>query len=301
MTYTQEQVSRTLESIGLSVADEVSDDFIVFCPYHNNNRTPAAEVSKERGTFYCFSCGQAATFEKLVMFVTQRTYFESVRLIESKSNEGNIVDEMTRTLAVVIEEPYDQKEIIRLHVNLLESDRAKAYAHSRGLTDGIDKFLLGYSKTADMITVPVHSPDGMTLGFVARSIEGKTFKNSSGMKKSKTLFNLHRVKTSPHVVVVESSFDAIRLDLVGIPAVATLGAGVSKHQVKLFEKYFNRIVIVPDAGQAGREMKDKLIKELGTKVTSVGLPIGVKDVGELSDDRLRKLAEFIDNPLGSLV
>ena len=301
MTYTEEQVSRTLESIGLSISDEVSDDFIVFCPYHNNSRTPAAEVSKERGTFYCFSCSQAATLEKLVMFVTERSYFEAIRLIESKKAEGNLVTEMKKTLAVVTETFYDQKEIIRLHTNLLESDRAKAYVHGRGLTDGVDKFLLGYSKIADMVIVPVHNPEGMTLGFVARSIEGKTFKNSTGLKKSKTLFNLHRVKASPQVVIVESSFDAIRLDLVGIPAVATLGAGVSKYQVELLDKYFNRVIIVPDADLAGREMKDKLIEKLGKKVTSVTLPPGVKDVGDLTNIQLKKLGEFIDNPISNLV
>ena len=39
------------------------------------------------------------------------------------------------------------------------------------------KFSLGYSEKQDMVTVPVHSPDGMPVGFVGRSIEGKEFKN----------------------------------------------------------------------------------------------------------------------------
>ncbi len=58
-----------------------------------------------------------------------------------------------------------------------------------------------------MVTIPVQSPDGITIGFVARTIEGKEFKNTPGLPKSKILFNLHRVKQSKRVYVVESSFD----------------------------------------------------------------------------------------------
>ena len=69
----------------------------------------------------------------------------------------------------------------------------------------------------------------MFVGFVARSVEGKDFKNTPKLPKSKVLFNLHRAKIYDSVYVVESSFDAIRLDQCGIPAVATLGSNVSKN------------------------------------------------------------------------
>ena len=302
MIYTDEQVERTIEAIGLSVEDELADDFIIFCPYHFNVRTPAGEVSKERGTFYCFSCGQAATLEKLVMHVTQRSYFEATRLIDSKRNESNVMTEITKTLAKSAEdEPFDQDLLDRLHKNLLQNSTAQKYLASRWIDGGIDKFELGYSIQEEMVIVPVHTPNGMPLGFVGRSIEGKRFKNSSGLRKSRTLFNLHRVKTSPLVVVVESSFDVIRLDLVGLPSVATLGAGVSAPQLELLDKYFNHVVIVPDADQAGTDMRDKLKKGLGDKLTSIKLPSGAKDVGDLSNIQLKILGKYIDNPIACLV
>lgn len=81
-------------------------------------------------------------------------------------------------------------------------------------------FDLGYSKNMDMVTVPVHSPDGTPIGLVGRSIKGKSFKNSTNLPKSKTLFNIHRAKKiGDHVIVVESSFDAIRVHQAGFPNV----------------------------------------------------------------------------------
>ena len=43
--YTEEQVYRVLQAIGLDVEAEAGDDVLVFCPYHSNHRTPAGEVS----------------------------------------------------------------------------------------------------------------------------------------------------------------------------------------------------------------------------------------------------------------
>jgi DNA primase len=111
------------------------------------------------------------------------------------------------------------------------------------------------------------------------------------------LFNIHRVKSKPFVFVVESSFDALRLSQQGIPAVATLGAGVSKAQVKLLDQYFNSIYAIPDADAAGEEMVSKLKKGLGSKVVSINLPAGAKDVGDLTNDQITKLRGYMDNPL----
>ncbi len=298
MIYTEAQVYRVLESIGLDVESEVGDDLIVYCPYHNNHRTPAGEVSKERGVFYCFSCNTAAPLERLVMKVTGRTFFEAMRLIKSKEVDSSIVDQVSKAFD---KKPdfvmFDELLVARLNQAANNSDRAQKYLRYRDIAQSINTHSLGYSESQDMVTVPVHSPDGMLLGFVARSIEGKSFKNSPGLPKSKTLFNIHRVKSKPFVFVVESSFDALRLSQQGIPAVATLGAGVSKAQIKLLDQYFNSVYAIPDADAAGAEMVEKLKKGLGSKVVSINLPTGAKDVGDLTNDQITKLRGYMDNPL----
>ena len=156
-------------------------------------------------------------------------------------------------------------------------------------------FELGYSSNMNMVTVPVHSPDGMAIGIVGRSIEGKSFKNSTNLPKSKTLFNVHRAKKiGDHVIVVESSFDAIRIHQAGFPnVVATLGGFLSTEQHQLLNRYFNRITIMTDADLAGRELGLSIANKLRMKDilwSSCGYgkiyPHDAKDAGDMTDEEI---------------
>ena len=152
-----------------------------------------------------------------------------------------------------------------------------------------------------MVTIPIHSPDGMVVGFVGRSVEGKEFKNTPGLPKSKLLFNLHRVKTADRVYVVESSFDAIRLDQVGMPAVATLGANVSNIQIDLLKKYFNNIIVIADNDEAGGNMKDKIVERLGNRVTVIKIDKQYKDIGDMADEAIKNLEETFDKTIAGML
>ena len=225
------------------------------------------------------------------MHTTSRTYFESIRFIKSKEQEGNLEQDINKALYQKPEfVPFDELILKRLYNNLLLSDRAKDYfSYRKIVSTSWSKFSLGYSEKQDMVTVPVHSPDGMPVGFVGRSIEGKEFKNTPGLPKAKTLFNLNRVKTSSRVYVVESSFDAIRLDQCGLPAVATLGSNVSNIQIELLQKYFNDIIVIADNDEAGGNMKTKIIEKLGSRVSIIKLEDRYKDIGDMEDAAIVKL------------
>jgi DNA primase len=176
------------------------------------------------------------------------------------------------------------------------------YYSGRLITEeSVRKFALGFSEKQDMVTIPVHSPDGIEVGFVGRSIEGKDFKNTPGLPKSKILFNLHRVKTADRVYVVESSFDAIRLSQCGFPAVATLGANVSNYQTDLLQKYFNNIYVVADNDEAGGNMKSKIVERLGSRVTVIKLDKQYKDIGDMTDDAIKNIEESFDKSIANML
>ena len=302
-SYSKEQIKRVLTGAGITIESEVDSDFIIFCSFHSNTRTPAGEVHKSNGTFFCFSCQKVADLTELVMHASGRTYFEAIRFIKSKEQENNLEIEINKQLYNKPDYvPYDELIIKRLNNQMMESDRAKSYMLYRKITqDSIIKFALGYSEKQDMVTVPVHTADGIAVGFVGRSIEGKDFKNTPGLPKSKTLFNLHRVKTASRVYVVESSFDAIRLDQVGFPAVATLGANVSNTQVELLQKYFNDIIVIADNDEAGGNMKDKIIEKLGSRVSVIQLNKEYKDIGDMDDESIHNLEVQFDKSISLML
>jgi DNA primase len=301
--YTEEQIRRVLNGAGLDIEAEFGNDFIIYCPYHNNTRTPAGEVAKDSGLFFCFGCQTTKNLVELIMFTSNRSYFETVRYIKGKEQQSDIQTIVDKALYAPPDfVQYDELLIKRLNKQALDAPRAMNYFNGRRVTkESVVKFDLGYSERQGSVTIPVHSPDGMCIGFVARTIEGKEFKNTPGLPKSKVLFNLHRVKSSSIVYVVESSFDAIRLDQVGFPAVATLGANVSVSQIRLLEKYFNNVVLIADNDEAGMIMKDKLVEKLGHLVTVISLDKKYKDIGDMDDDEIKKLEFQFDNSIMSML
>lgn len=300
--YTPNHIKSIIKSIGLEIVGETGNDFLCYCPFHSNRHTSSFSVSREKGAFICFnpSCGEAGTLQELVKRVMNKNEFEAMRFIAAKETESMenfdelLSEAMTET---PVFEEFPEETLNKLHTELASTEDGKKYFNSRGINqDSMIYFGLGYSKNMNMVTVPVHSPDGMPIGIVGRSIEGKSFKNSTNLPKSKTLFNVHRAKRiGAHVIVVESSFDAIRVHQAGFPnVVATLGGFLSTEQQNLLNRYFNKIIIMTDADQAGRELGKSIASKLKFKDLLWAsyeygkiYPHDAKDVGDMNDDEIK--------------
>lgn len=240
---------------------------------------------------------------EFVMTQTGRSYFESARFIKSKGTESSIESEINQKLVVKQDYvPYDEILVKRLNTAALDSQRAMSYYLGRKITeDSVRKFSLGFSDKRDMVTIPVHSPSGILVGFVGRSVEGKDFQNTPKLPKGKVLFNLHRIKASKTVYVVESSFDAIRLDQCGFAAVATLGSNVSNFQIDLLKKYFNDIIVVADNDEAGGNMVSKLQEKLASRVSVINLEKQYKDIGDMEDEAIKALRFDFSDSIASIL
>jgi DNA primase len=300
--YSPAHIKSILKSIGLEIVGETNNDFLCYCPFHSNRHTSSFSVSREKGAFICFnpSCGEAGTLLELVKRTMHKNDFEAMRYISSKETEAleNFDELLNDAMSdTPMFEEFPQETLVKLNDDLVTEWKAQKYFESRGINMSSGKYFnLGYSKNMDMVTVPVHSPDGMPIGIVGRSIEGKSFKNSTNLPKSKTLFNVHRAKKiGDHVIVVESSFDAIRIHQAGFPnVVATLGGFLSTEQHHLLNRYFNRITIMTDADLAGRELGLSIANKLRMKDIlwssySYGkiYPHDAKDAGDMTDEEIK--------------
>ena len=81
------------------------------------------------------------------------------------------------------------------------------------------------------------------------------------------------------------------------PAVATLGANVSNFQIDLLQKYFNNIYVVADNDEAGGNMKDKILENLGSRVSVVQLNKEYKDIGDMTDDAIKNIEASFDKTI----
>jgi len=288
-TYDPDQIGEIINVCGIEVGSELDTHYLIFCPFHYNKNTPACEVDKEKGLFLCFACGERGTLLDLVMRTTNRNYFEASRVISTAAKSIDFASRIEKDIQVKEEFlQFDNELIDRLHNDLLLSDKAIAYFKTRNIElDAIKKFKLGYSPKQDMVTVPIYSHTDICVGFVGRSVEGKSFKNSTGLPRNKVLFNLNNVKFSD-IVVVESSFDAIRLWQLNIPAIATLGANIGKNQINLINKYATRLILAMDQDEAGGSLTRNLNKSVTVPILNMDFPDGVKDIGDMTDKQIVK-------------
>ncbi len=286
----------------MSIVGETGNDFLCYCPFHSNRHTSSFSVSQTSGAFICFNpaCGETGTLIDLIKRTMDKNDFQSLRLIAAKETEAlNNFDELMEDM--LSEKPafeeFSQETLDRLHADLAGNKNARDYLESRGINqDSMKYFKLGYSPAMKMVVTPVHSPDSLPIGIVGRSIEGKSFKNSTNLPKSKTLFNIHRAKKiGDQVIICESNFDAIRIHQAGFPnVVATLGGFLSNEQQSLLNRHFNRIIIMTDADDAGRELGKSISGKLRNKDISWATfgykeiyPHGAKDAGDLTEEEIK--------------
>ena len=292
--YTADQLARTFEAAGVQIEGASVSEFIVFCPWHSNYRTPAAEINAETGQFYCFSCKHVDDVIGFIQQRTGKTYWQVFRLLNANEQQSDLLDVVEKCLAKPKEPPAFPDDVVeRMHNDAMTSPRVRDFWISRGVTkESVIKYRFGYSKKQDMVTMPYRNPLGTAwLGMEARSIVGKRFLAQG--PKTQTLFNLSNRTWAPEIYVVESIIDCVRLEQVGAPAVALMGSAIGKTQVSLLNRYFGTVYIVQDNddqsnGYAGQASAAKLRDKL-TRGIIVVPPRDYKDIGEMPDEQIRQL------------
>jgi 5S rRNA maturation endonuclease (ribonuclease M5) len=247
--------------------------------------------------------------------------FEATRIVLKYGREahGSVADRLSaiREKAPEFVE-FPSAPVERMHEDLFMpiGNRARKYLHDRGFTDEtLDYFGVGYSEKQDMTVVPMHDPKGMLVGFIGRSIEGKVFKNTNNLPKSKTAWNFHRAKANDTVIIVESSFDAMRIHQAGYPnVIALLGGHVTSYHLEQINKTFSTVIIATDfdkkkylpncmrckrlreceGHRPGRDLGWSIVNNLPNKTIKWAAyddecvyPHGAKDAGDMTDDEIR--------------
>lgn len=300
--YAPNHIKSVIKEIGLRIISESNNNLVIYCPFHNNTHSPSFYISENNGAWLCFNpaCGETGNITQLVKRITGKNDFEAIRLITAK--ESQALDNFDEVLNQMFEDKpdfveFDQKKLDDLSLELALNKNARDYFESRGINhDSMTYFKLGYSEAQGMVVVPVHSPDGIPVGLVGRSISEKRFKNSTNLPKNKTMFNIHRAKKiGDQVIIAESSFDAIRIHQSGFPnVVATLGGHISTENIALLNRYFNKIIIMTDADEAGRQLGLAISSKLRNKDIlwasySYGkiYPHEAKDAGDLTEEEIK--------------
>jgi DNA primase len=266
----------------------------------------------------------------LVKRITREGEFAARRIIqESKTGGESQVERIRKISAANLEElSFPQEKLDEMYKAFWENPDAVQYmTEERGFEEEtLEYYRIGYSTAKELITVPMYDVKGKPLGIIGRTPSSsiKRFENSKKLPVSKTLHNIHRAKAAgSEVIVVEASFDEMRVHQSGFPCVvACLGGYLSPFHVEQLDMYFDSIVIMTDfdkkekhmydnckkcaklgsnlcAGHnPGRDLGHTIAKELKHKRIKwasfdekIVYPHGAKDAGGMTDDEIRQCLE----------
>lgn len=156
----------------------------------------------------------------------------------------------------------------------LPLEREHPYLTDRGVSlKTAEKFEVGYCKAGyqkGRIAFRLHDPDGNPLGYGGRWAEDEPPEGKpryllpKHFPKEHVLYGVHRLPTDcPEVVLTESHWSVLRLDELGVPAIATMGWALSEeHCAILRRRGVGSIVVLFDGDDAGRAGSEKAVKQL---------------------------------------
>ena len=259
-------------------------------PLHDD-RKPSWSISRTTYLHHCFSCGYSGTLTALLVDLTGAAPVDLEDTLKTQS--------FLRTMEEVRRHPDEVLEpvlplLTDWHIKHVLADVPEKLLLFRRLRRfAADVFEVRWQPETREWVLPLRDPTGSLLGAQYRQV-GTVLTLPGGLPKSSTLFGYRQMRQHDQCVLVESPLDAVRLFGLGIPALASLGAWVSREQVTLMARCFAVVYLALDddkAGHEGAEVATKMLRREGCAVVpwryegltdEDGAP--VKDVGDVEDD-----------------
>lgn len=258
--------------------------FMSVCPFHDDH-SPSLLVWD--GGYKCKACGARGSLQKL----ERKVQFG----FRPRNNAVSILPRWKKW-----EQEYGDLEGIAeyAHDNLLRNKKYRRYYEERQCEKFVEAGRLGF--IGGWAVIPVFGRDGRIVDMVVRQTSGKgdtryvvAPAHDSGGSIIRPLYvpNWKRVIASDLVYVVYGIFDAISLELCGLPVVTGItGKSLCPDQLIEMRKKF---VIVPDHNEEGDA--HKLANSIGWRgrVKELQFPDGAKDPDDirrkLGNDALREM------------
>jgi 5S rRNA maturation endonuclease (ribonuclease M5) len=282
-----EQILDQLNIVVRSKGRELSAE----CPFHTDSH-PSFSINANSGLWICYQCGRAGTLEMLIQEITGETATGASLLREVRRRPKKAKEELEAPQEIDI-------NIVRaIYASLKTPPSWACEERSFGRAEAKE-----YSIKWDHGWVlPIWDPEGVhgdvfdLWGWQYKQIDfHSNFPKT--VKKSMTLFGLREFLwhgDGNSLILVESPLDVVRLATVGLWAVASFGAIVSKRQMELLIDATDRVVLALDNDDAGREATKRIYRPLIGRVHRVHVvterfPDKCKDPGEMSDKQIEKV------------
>lgn len=266
----RETLEEVFELLGCETLDG-ADWIAVTCPYADQNHTsgvdirPSAGASIEPDTMSYFKCHSASCGISGPLVNILSSLFAKVALDKRERYREIIMGEFSKAPKNTV-----RKKSYLNKVDAIPEEEANKYLDlipnyiiKRGLSvQECKSWGIGWDGFQKRVVFTVRTAEGKLAGFVGRAILPNIeprYRTYKGLRKSQILYAEHLIRESFYgdksVVLVEGALDAIFLHRHEIPAVASLGAAVSRGQAQRLinlAKEGRTVYIIFDGDDGGR-------------------------------------------------
>lgn len=276
-------IETTLEFLGLQITAIRNDEIQLNCPAHrertgHEDANPSLWINAVSGAFICFSCQWKGNIHTLVSYLGGTG-------IQIEENTVDLL--MQKFRDAIAEKPMEEAPVV--YESMLEA--FKPVPHSACIARGIlptycRKYSVKWNPGSSSWIIPIRDPwSKKLLGCQEKGHASRFFKNTTGVKKSESLFGYEHFD-GPTMIVVESPLDVLRLASVGIGGgVAIYGASMSDYQFNIIRGAQGVIFALDndEAGQASTSQIRKKALEFGLDCSFFNYDnTDQKDVGGMS-------------------
>jgi len=288
------------------------------CPIHKGEGSDAFKVNVEKNVFQCFSCQAKGNVLDFVAAMEKCSVRDAgVKLqewftIAAGSGQGaattapatgsKLASEKRAGPAPALSRGETAEKNKPLGFQLQGIVHNHPYLAGRGVTTETAQhfgvgFFPGKGSMSGRVVIPIHNEQGELVAYAGRAIDGSEprYKLPAGFHKAQVLYNLHRaVEVGERgLIVVEGFFDSILVSQAGYPfVVALMGCSLSEEQERLLVAHADRVVLMLDGDEAGRQGTDECLRRLARQVwvKVAHVPDG-KQPDMLTAEELRALLE----------
>jgi len=239
------------QALGVDIPEHDDGEWssLLFCPAHENTRTPAFGVNLRYPRAHCFNSAcqlhEPTDYVRAVSIIRGCTAKEARRFILgfTRASMGVEVEPERRrrkTLAADSPLALDQQKLERGDFRWLPR-HAREYLDSRGIGQAArGKWQVGWDEERSRIVIPAFDGRGALRFLIRRAIDDRRPKYlyTDGVAKENVFFGLDRFDRERAAqeggILVEGSIDVIVLHEHDLPCtLATLGSGLSERQVRI--------------------------------------------------------------------
>jgi len=259
------------------------------CPIHGGDNPTAFVVDCRRELWNCHTRCRGGDAVELLRALDGLSYAQVARTLGALQGRA-----IARPAT-----PRAPPERFRPYTTTLALDPEHPFLAARGIrADTAQRFEVGAwhgrGMLAGCVAARLHDPDGQPLGYTGRRLHpdhrGK-WVLPRGLPKARLLYGWHRASRRQPLVVVEGPWEVLRLQQIGVPAVALLGTHASDEQLRLLQA--RPCLILLDGDDAGRSAAAVLAGRLGAPALS---PPPELDPADLTDHQLARLLRSSSSP-----